>query len=463
MKTQYVYDVRGSVIQTVTGKVSKHIAEETEVPNAPLPSFTVQSHSYTPFGEQIDEKVSGYGYNGEYFDAATGMLNLRARQDEPAMMRFSQKDIVQGSIKNPTSLNRYAYCQNNPVQYSDPSGMSVKAVLTKVKGIVTTTVKTVSNAISGVVSSLKTKQNGNKSNSSTVLRQAVKNEKSAKNNRSIPDVISTLSKCLAACGASLRSMNTNTENKKVTVWNAISDILIPSAKAEEASLVMSYTETWINAYSPYMMNIQNLDGPYPFADAAAVAGMIVIGAAGLITDGVKSLIERFPTADHGEPNIEVLPLQLQPPMTESFPTGKTPSISINEGIDIVPQPGPAPDIFVPTTPMPTIVFVDDGVLPTQGLVDGGVIGAPKVDAGKQGKHVANHNNNNPAKSQWKEGTSGVSETQETWLRGTELPDGTKVWDTGSIVGTKGETGVRIHIDSKGNIHGYPVNPEQYLK
>lgn len=31
-----------------------------------------------------------------------------------------------------------------------------------------------------------------------------------------------------------------------------------------------------------------------------------------------------------------------------------------------------------------------------------------------------------------------------------------------MVGQNGETGVRVHIDGKGNIHGYPVNPGQYL-
>lgn len=31
-----------------------------------------------------------------------------------------------------------------------------------------------------------------------------------------------------------------------------------------------------------------------------------------------------------------------------------------------------------------------------------------------------------------------------------------------VVGTNGETGVRFHIDSQGNIHGYPVFPSEYL-
>ena len=106
---------------------------------------------------------------------------------------------------------------------------------------------------------------------------------------------------------------------------------------------------------------------------------------------------------------------------------------------------------------------DKTKLPNQGTVDGGVKDAPPVDAGKQGKHVPGHNNSKEGKSQWKEGKTGVEETQQGWKEGTELPDGTRVWDTGREVGTKGETGVRVHIDKSGNIHGYPVDPSRYLK
>ena len=58
------------------------------------------------------------------------MLNLRARQYEPAMNRFSQnrfsqKDIVRGQVTSPLSLNRYAYGANSPIMHIDPSGESV--------------------------------------------------------------------------------------------------------------------------------------------------------------------------------------------------------------------------------------------------------------------------------------------------------------------------------------------------
>ena len=50
------------------------------------------------------------------------MLNLRARQYEPGVMRFSQRDIWHGMIEMPTSQNRYLYCVNEPIGYYDRGG-----------------------------------------------------------------------------------------------------------------------------------------------------------------------------------------------------------------------------------------------------------------------------------------------------------------------------------------------------
>jgi len=42
---------------------------------------------------------------------------LRARYYNPKIGRFLQEDVYRGD-----GLNLYAYCQNNPVMYCDPSG-----------------------------------------------------------------------------------------------------------------------------------------------------------------------------------------------------------------------------------------------------------------------------------------------------------------------------------------------------
>jgi len=115
-KTEYVYDGRGSVAAEVSYSNAWYTL------GGALSKKDIVSKSYTPFGEQIGEAVSGFGYNGEYYNAATGMIYLRARFYEPEMNRFGQKDILHGNILNIRTLNRYLYVQNDPINYYDPSG-----------------------------------------------------------------------------------------------------------------------------------------------------------------------------------------------------------------------------------------------------------------------------------------------------------------------------------------------------
>ena len=90
-------------------------------------------------------------------------------------------------------------------------------------------------------------------------------------------------------------------------------------------------------------------------------------------------------------------------------------------------------------------------LPQQGTVSE-VVDAPAVDAGKQGKHVPGHQNNDENKSQWNEGEDGVKQTQEAWQNGeTVKPDGSvKIGQS-----SDGRT-IKVHMDQRGHIHGYPI-------
>jgi murein DD-endopeptidase MepM/ murein hydrolase activator NlpD len=46
----------------------------------------------------------------------------------PVIARFMQEDTYQGDIRDPLSLNLYAYCRNNPLIYVDPDGHKDVAV-----------------------------------------------------------------------------------------------------------------------------------------------------------------------------------------------------------------------------------------------------------------------------------------------------------------------------------------------
>ena len=118
--TRYVYDGRGSVAQTVNVPVAGKAVSS----NLPDVGVQVQTFSYTAYGEQMGGvKVSGFTYNAEAYDAATGMLNLRARQYEPAVGRFSGKDMMRGYTMLTISIHRYLYTYNNPINWIDPDGM----------------------------------------------------------------------------------------------------------------------------------------------------------------------------------------------------------------------------------------------------------------------------------------------------------------------------------------------------
>ena len=113
------------------------------------------SKCFTPFGQEIGEKNGGFGYNAELSFSATGAVYLRARSYEPAMNRFSQKDVMRGSVVQPGSLNRYSYVQNDPVNFIDPSGQSLKSVWNSVKSAAKNAVTSVKNTVSKVVTTVK--------------------------------------------------------------------------------------------------------------------------------------------------------------------------------------------------------------------------------------------------------------------------------------------------------------------
>lgn len=133
---KYLYDVRGNVSGMIRqentseeGEIQAGSGEEDILPELPEKS----SYRYTPFGEQVfadgEQAQEGFLYNAEAYDAVSGSYYLRARFYEPAAMRFHQPDIVRGDVKEPQSLNRYVYVQNNPVMYEDPSGESILPAL----------------------------------------------------------------------------------------------------------------------------------------------------------------------------------------------------------------------------------------------------------------------------------------------------------------------------------------------
>jgi RHS repeat-associated protein len=112
----------------------------------------VSRHDYLPSGEEVPNRPASllYGatdgvtrlFTGQERDLETGLDYFEARYYLPAQSRFmspdeftggpvdlldfadvaAQNPTFYGDILNPQSLNKYAYCYNNPLRYVDPDG-----------------------------------------------------------------------------------------------------------------------------------------------------------------------------------------------------------------------------------------------------------------------------------------------------------------------------------------------------
>lgn len=61
-------------------------------------------------------------YRGYYYDFETGFYYVSSRYYDPEIGRFINADAAIGQIGNVQGANMFAYCFNNPVNMSDPTG-----------------------------------------------------------------------------------------------------------------------------------------------------------------------------------------------------------------------------------------------------------------------------------------------------------------------------------------------------
>ncbi|MFZ5875343.1 MAG: toxin TcdB middle/N-terminal domain-containing protein [Nitrospirota bacterium] len=80
--------------------------------------------AYYPFG-QVRNTPSvdiSHKFTGQRLDSSTGLYFYNARYYDPVLGRFVQPDRIVPNPRNPQSLNRYSYVDNNPLNYTDPTG-----------------------------------------------------------------------------------------------------------------------------------------------------------------------------------------------------------------------------------------------------------------------------------------------------------------------------------------------------
>ena len=115
----YHFDYRGSTV-ALTDKNGK-ITDKYQ--------YDVYGNSRHTEGESD----TPFRYNGSagVMTDANNLLYMKSRYYDPEILRFISADILTGDIRNTQSLNRYAYCEGNPVSFTDPFGLSREIKLQK--------------------------------------------------------------------------------------------------------------------------------------------------------------------------------------------------------------------------------------------------------------------------------------------------------------------------------------------
>ncbi len=90
----------------------------------------VSTYQYDPYGNLLSSTGSvtnPWRFASGYFDSSTGLYKYGTRYYNPGFGRWSQQDPLRGQLNDPTSLNRYLYAGDDPVNFTDPSGMDANA------------------------------------------------------------------------------------------------------------------------------------------------------------------------------------------------------------------------------------------------------------------------------------------------------------------------------------------------
>ena len=119
-----------------------------------IPGFEyeeVASYTYDAWGNIISAtgekaELNPLRYRGYYYDTETGFYYLQSRYYDPANHRFINADVYASTDSTDAiSCNMFAYCENNPVMNSDPTGefgflvgLLVSAVVSAVVNVATT-------------------------------------------------------------------------------------------------------------------------------------------------------------------------------------------------------------------------------------------------------------------------------------------------------------------------------------
>jgi len=110
----------GTSTNLITYIFSDHLGSTVAIRN---PLGSIYRTGYYPFGEErFVNNSTPYQFTGQRKEAAIGLYDYQARFYDSSLGRFVQADTIVPGLGDAQAWDRYAYVQNNPIRYTDPSG-----------------------------------------------------------------------------------------------------------------------------------------------------------------------------------------------------------------------------------------------------------------------------------------------------------------------------------------------------
>ena len=129
----YAFNGQGDVV-SISNALSNEVARYTYDSWGKLLSVKDYSGNDKSGDASFVGNINPIRYKGYYYDTESGLYYLNSRYYDPETGRFLNADGLLGANGDILSYNLFAYCSNNPVNFSDPSGYGFWSWLTGLFG-----------------------------------------------------------------------------------------------------------------------------------------------------------------------------------------------------------------------------------------------------------------------------------------------------------------------------------------
>jgi len=134
--SSYYYHAGLRVAMRTTGGLNyvhgDHLGSATNTTN-----YQVSSQRYWPWGDKrgANSVATPYRFTGQREESTIGLYFYNARWYDPVLGRFTSADTVVLQPGNPQALNRYSYADNEPLRYTDATGLLSEEEIMRYLGV----------------------------------------------------------------------------------------------------------------------------------------------------------------------------------------------------------------------------------------------------------------------------------------------------------------------------------------